>query len=364
MSIKVFPVIMCGGAGSRLWPRSRQSQPKQFLSLVEDATLFEATLSRVTSRPGDIQIAAPTVICGATHEDMARQQLDRAGWPDGTIIIEPSARNTAAVTAVASVHAAAADPDAVVLLLPADHYVEDFEGFWHAIRSGLPAVQQGSIVTLGIQPTGPETGYGYIQKAASIGPSVYAVEQFKEKPDAETAAAYLKSGDFFWNAGIFLFRADVMTDALETYAPDILTHSRAAYNGAAVTGRVHFLNADHFSRAPSEPIDIAVMEKADRVAVVAPVDIGWSDVGSWSVIADLKTAASNDPAGATKGDVIALDCEGSLIETDGPTVAAIGLKDMVVIVDGGSILIMPKDKAQSVKTVVEHLNKTGRTDKL
>ena len=355
---------MCGGAGSRLWPRSRQSQPKQFLSLVEEATLFEATLNRISSGPESLQIAAPTVICGSAHEEMARQQLASAGWPGGTIIIEPAPRNTAAVTAIASLHAATADPEAVVLLLPADHYVEDFAGFWQAIASGLAAVGEGSIVTLGIQPTGPETGYGYIQKGEAIGTSVYAVEQFKEKPDEETAAAYLKSGDFFWNAGIFLFRADVMTRALETHAPEILTHSRAAYEGATVTGGVHHLNADHFSQSPSEPIDIAVMEKAEHVAVVAPVEIGWSDVGSWSVIADLKTAPSNDPAGATKGDVIALECEGSLIETDGPTIAAIGLKDMIIVADGGSILIMPKDKAQSVKTVVEHLKKAGRTDKL
>lgn len=364
MSVKIYPVIMCGGAGSRLWPRSRGSLPKQFLSLVETASLFEATLNRLSARPEGISVASPIVICGDSHEEIAREQLAARGWPDGTIIIEPVARNTAAVTAVASLHAATLTSEAVVLLLPADHFVSDPAGFWQSVSAGLDAVKNSYIVTLGIKPSEPETGYGYIQKGGAVGASVYAVENFKEKPDFATAVSYLASGDYFWNAGIFLFRADVMLAELGMHAPDILAAVQASYEGVSISRNVYRLDANSFAACPSVPIDIAVMEKAENVAVVAPVDIGWSDVGSWSVIADLKCHASDDPAGAVTGDVISIDCESSLIETDGPTVAAIGLKDMIVIVDGGSVLVAPKDRAQEVKQVVEQLKKSGRVDKL
>ncbi|MCL4147340.1 UNVERIFIED_CONTAM: hypothetical protein GTU68_054269 [Idotea baltica] len=354
---------MCGGAGSRLWPKSRKSQPKQFLSLIEDASLLEATLARLSSASSDVTIANPTVICGAGQEGLASEQLANISG-EGSVIIEPFGRNTAAVAAVASLNAAAADKDAIVLLLPADHYVQDPDGFWNGVTTGLQAASDGHLVTLGIDPTGPETGYGYIQRADALGEGVYRVENFKEKPDVDTATAYLATGDYFWNAGIFLFRADAMIDAFQAHAPEILTASEAALTAANQTGNQRLLDAAAFEACPSEPVDIAIMEKADRVAVVAPVRAGWSDVGSWAVIADLKAEAANNPAGSTSGDVIALDCEGSLIESDGPTIAAIGLKDMIVIADGGSILIVPKSQAQDVKKIVEHLKANDRTNKL
>jgi mannose-1-phosphate guanylyltransferase/mannose-6-phosphate isomerase len=363
MALTIYPVIMCGGAGSRLWPKSRKSQPKQFLSLVEDASMLEATLARLGDAPLGVSVAAPTVICGAGQDVMASAQLAKISG-EGSVIIEPFGRNTAAVAAVASLNAAASDADAVVLLLPADHFVQDPAGFWAGVTSGLDAASDGHLVTLGIDPTGPETGYGYIQRAEALGDGVFRVENFKEKPNTETATAYLATGDYFWNAGIFLFRADAMMAAFSAYAPDILSTSKAALDAAKATGNQRMLDAAAFKACPSEPVDIAIMEKADRVAVVAPVRAGWSDVGSWAVISDLKAEASSDPSGSTSGDVISLGCEGSLIETDGPTIAAIGLKDMIVIADGGSILIVPKSQAQDVKKIVEHLKAEGRTDKL
>lgn len=355
---------MCGGAGSRLWPRSRKSQPKQFLPLIEDASLLEATIRRLQDKPADIEILAPALICGEGQDAMASAQLASTGYAGSDIIIEPFGRNTAAVTALASLYAADKDPDALVLLLPADHYVQDFAGFWQGVAAGLATAHDGYLVTLGIEPTGPETGYGYIRKGEEIGNSVYQVVNFEEKPNVNTAQAYLDTGDYFWNAGIFLFRPDAMEQAFKALAPEIWKTSKAALTAAAPHGAGIMLDTASFTACPSEPVDIAIMEKADRVAVVAPVRAGWSDVGSWSVISDIKTEASDNASGAVSGDVIALDCEGSLIETDGLTIAAIGLKDMIVIADGGSILIMPKDRAQDVKAIVTQLKADQRPEKL
>lgn len=355
---------MCGGAGSRLWPRSRKSQPKQFLPLIEDASLLEATIHRLQDQPDDIEILPPALICGVGQDVMAGAQLAGAGFDDSDIIIEPFGRNTAAVAALASLYTARKDPDALVLLLPADHYVEDPAGFWKGVASGIAAALDGYLVTLGIEPTGPETGYGYIHKGEEIGESVYQVVNFKEKPNAKTAQAYLDIGDYFWNAGIFLFRPDAMEQAFKSLAPAIWKTSEAALTAAVPHGAGFMLDTASFTACPSESVDTAIMENADRVAVVAPVRAGWSDVGSWSVISDIKTEASENASGAISGDVIALDCEGSLIETDGVTIAAIGLKDMIVIADGGSILIMPKDRAQDVKAIVTQLKADQRPEKL
>ena len=358
--MKILPIIMCGGAGSRLWPRSRMSQPKQFLPLIEDTSLLESTIRRLKHKPSDIEIIEPALICGAGQDVTASAQLAKAGYPGADVIVEPFGRNTAAVAAIASLYATKQDPDALVLLLPADHYVQDPSGFWEGVAAGISAASDGYLVTLGIDPTGPETGYGYIHKGKALGETVYQVENFKEKPDAATAQTYLDTGNYFWNAGIFLFHPDAMKAAFGAHASDIWAASEAALPSGVKDGMATLLDAKAFQACPSAPVDIAIMEKADRVAVVAPVQAGWSDVGSWSVILDLKNAASDN----VSGDVIALECEGSLIETDGPMIAAIGLKDMIVIADGGSILIMPKDRAQDVKAVVTLLKANNQVEKL
>lgn len=364
MPATIYPVIMCGGAGSRLWPKSRKAQPKQFLSLVEDDTMLQATLRRMTAAPDEVTIAEPTIICGAGQEDLAEAQLKSIFTGGGDVLIEPFGRNTAAVAAVASAHVLAKDADGLVLLLPADHFVRDPAGFWSGVMSGMPAAETGELVTLGIQPTGPETGYGYIERGHKLGENVYKVAKFKEKPDRETAEEYLATNNFFWNAGIFLFQANAMRSAFEAHASDILTSSEAALSASDIDGARRYLDANAFTPCPSEPVDIAIMEKSDRVAVVAPVKAGWSDVGSWAVISELRSEVSNDPTGAIRGDVMAIDCSGSLIETDGPTVAAIGLKDMIVIVENNSVLIVPKDRAQDVKTIVNTLKSADRSEKL
>lgn len=321
-------------------------------------------MRRLRAAPADIELLEPALICGVGQDTVAKAQLANAGYADSDIIIEPFGRNTAAVAVIASLHAARKDPEALVLLLPADHYVENPAGFWKGVTGGLSTASDGYLVTLGIEPTGPETGYGYIHKGGKLGDDVYRVEKFKEKPDAATAQAYLDEGDYFWNAGIFLFHPDAMERAFKSHAPDIWKISEESFGESAPSGEGIMLDAASFTSCPSAPVDIAIMEKADHVAVVAPVRAGWSDVGSWSVIADIKAEASDSALDAIPKDVIALDCEGTLIETDGPTIAAIGLKDMIIIADGGSILIMPKDRAQDVTAIVRQLKADGRSDKL
>lgn len=359
----LFPVIMCGGAGSRLWPRSRKSTPKQFISLIENRSLLAATAARLLDTGFDEAISAPGVICGQGQDALVQTQMCAEGQPPRSIVVEPFGRNTAAVAAVASLEALDADPDAIVLLLPADHHVADKESFWKGVMAGLPLAQEGYLVTLGIEPTGPETGYGYIQRGARIGDGVYKVENFKEKPDVSTAEQYLSTGEYSWNAGIFLFRADRMKEAFRTHAPGILAACEDAMARGKREGSVLRLDPDAFEPCPDEPVDIAIFEKADRVAVVAPVRAGWNDVGSWDAVAQLKIGGEESKADSNES-VIAIDCENCLIETDGPLVAAIGLEDLVIMASGDAILITHRGRTQAVKKVVNELKARARNDLL
>ena len=358
----LVPVIMCGGAGSRLWPRSRAASPKQFLSLISGNTMLAETASRLGRADIDAAIAPPVIICGDGQETLVLRDLASAGSAASRIVIEPFGRNTAAVTAVAALEAGAQDADALVLLLPADHHIADVTGFWRGVGAGLDAAREGYLVTLGIEAAGPDTGYGYIRRGEALSPGVFKVQAFKEKPDVETAAAYLATGEYDWNAGIFLFRADAMIRAFEAHAPAILAQCREALGAASLTGIVTRLDAAAFEACPSEPVDIAIMEKASRVAVVAPVTAGWNDVGSWDAIADLKFAG--DGSGITAPNVLALNCNNCLIESDGPLVAAIGLEDLVIVATADAILITRRGATQDVKTIVNTLKANGRKDLL
>lgn len=349
---KIYPVIMCGGGGSRLWPKSRASTPKQYLNVIGDKSLLQATAERFGAAGGDIEVAAPIIICGKGQTPIASAQLEAAGSPALCIIEEPLKRNTAAVAAVAASHIAAIDAaDSILLLLPADHHMADVAGFWSGVRSGLPAAKDGYLVTLGIDPEGrPETGYGYIKRGAEIGADAYRVDKFVEKPDLQTAQAYLEEGGFYWNAGIFLFQASAMKAAFENLAPDILAASGNALARAETTGITLHLDADAFAQSPSAPVDIAIMEKADKVAVVAPVNAGWSDVGSWAAIAEMEADSTPDPA-----KVINIGSQGCLVQSDGPVVATVGVSDLIVIATGDAVLVIPKDRAEEVKAIVNEL---------
>ena len=360
--MKLYPVIMCGGAGSRLWPRSRAATPKQFLNLVESRSLLAATAVRLSAAKLDVEMTAPVIICGNGQESDAIEQTTQTGLPPLKAIIEPFGKNTAAVAAVATLEALNADPDALVLLLPADHHVADFSGFWDGVSSGIAAALDDYIVTLGIEPTGPETGYGYIQQGEPITDNVYAVERFKEKPDAETAEEYLATGNFSWNAGIFLFRAKTMKAAFDKYAPEVWAACAHAFEAGSQQDNCLHLDPDAFATCPSEPVDIAIMEKADRIAVVAPVRAGWNDVGSWDAIAELKTQLGTNTPDETH--VFALDCEDCLIETDGPFVGAVGLEGLVIVATEDAVLVIDRKRSQDVKKIVTELKRRDRKDLL
>lgn len=349
-SIRIQPVIMSGGAGTRLWPMSRQARPKQFLPLTGARSLFQETALRVAGEG----FAAPAVIGGAGHADEIARQLAAVGVGACAIVTEPAPRNTAAVAAVAAALTEAENPGALALLLPADHHIADAAGFRAAVMQGAPAARDGRIVTFGIKPAGPHTGYGYIERAAAVAPSVFAVAAFREKPDVETARAYVAGGAHYWNAGIFLFSPRTMLEEMGAHAAPIREAALAALARARRDGARIDLDAVAFAACPSDSIDYAVMEKTAKAAVVGPVDVGWNDIGAWSSIEE---AAAGD-------NVFTVDASGCLVKTDGPFVGVIGADDLIVIATGDAVLVAPKSRAQDVKKIVEELKRRGRGDLL
>ena len=348
----IQPVIMSGGAGTRLWPMSRAARPKQFLALVTGRSLFQDTAARLSGE-GACDFLPPVIIAGAGHASLIEDQLESIGVAPAAIIVEPFPRNTAAVAAIAGLWTERHAPGALVLLAPADHHISDAASFREAVAAGAAAAANGSIVTFGVGPTEPHTGYGYIEAGAAIAPGVAEVAAFREKPDRQTAEHYVKSGRHFWNAGIFLFAPETMADELGHHAPKIRNAAAAALAAANRDGAILTLDPRRFAECPSESIDYAVMEKTKRAAVVAPVDAGWSDIGAWTALSSADDAR-----------IAALDCDGVIIRTDGPFVGAVGLKDMIVIATGDAVLVAPKDRAQDVKRLVEELKARGRADLL
>jgi len=350
--MKIQPVIMSGGAGTRLWPMSRASHPKQFLKLVTDRTMFQETALRVAPETDD-KFAPPVVIAGAGHGALVANQLADLDIIANEIILEPSPRNTAAVAAVAGAWVEGQDKDALILLMPADHHIEDPEGFRNAVAIAAKAALDGHIVTFGIKAKHAHTGYGYIEAGDAISDGAYRVAAFKEKPDEETAKAYLKKGGFYWNAGIFLFRASDMLGELDAFAPDIRSAATNALKESKMSGAARRLDDDCFNACPSNSIDYAVMERTERAALVAPVDVGWTDIGSWSEV----SSQSGSPS------VIDFGAE-NIVRTDGFAVALAGVDGLIVVVTDDAVLVARKDNAQEVRAVVEELKKRGREDLL
>lgn len=343
---KITPVILSGGSGTRLWPLSRAARPKQLLSLTHDETMLQLTARRTCDRA---RFTAPVVVAGAAHSTMIEVQLAAVDASPSTLILEPAARNTAPAVALAAL---SVPPDALLLVMPSDHVISDTAAFCAAIDAALPLVEQGWLATFGITPGAPETGYGYVRAGDELAVGVHQVDTFVEKPDAATAERYLAEGGYLWNGGIFLFRADAFLAALGAHAPRIAAAARASITAARREGiRLH-PDATAFAASPSVSIDYAVMEKADRVAV-APVDMGWSDVGSWDALHEL--AAKDDADNVHHGEVLSIDSSGCLIRSDGPLVAAIGVKDLIVVATGDTVLILPRGSSQNVKRAVEAL---------
>ena len=346
---------MCGGGGTRLWPLSRTARPKQYLDILGDQSLLEATARRLLAAPEALGVTNPVVICGAGQADEVKSHLGRIGLEASVVLEEPMKRNTAAVAAAAAAHICQTyDASDQIVLLPADHYVVDVDGFWEAVQSGQSAADSGHLVTLGIDAVSPHTGYGYIKASHQISESVFAVDQFVEKPDRAKAEGFLSEGGYYWNAGIFLSRAGTLREAFKKHAPNILTAMEEALKLGARSGNVLALDVAAFEKSPSAPVDTAIMEKADAVAVVAPVRIGWSDVGSWGAVADLADVLQSD-----KLSHISLDTDNCFLLSDGPKIAALGVKDLVVIASKDSVLVIPRDRGEEVKRVVDELRAVG-----
>ena len=359
----LYPVVLSGGSGTRLWPLSRQDRPKQFLTLIGERSLFQETVLRASRVDG---ARPPIVVCSEAHRFMVGEQLQDIEIPAGAILLEPIARNTAPAIALAALRALDGDVDATLLVLPADHLIENEAAFRAAVAQARVLADARWLVTFGITPDHAETGYGYIRRGDALGAAGidagFRVARFVEKPDRVTAEGYVASGEYAWNSGMFLLRADAYLDALGSFAPAILAAVRAAH--ASASGDLDFIriDADAFGASPSDSIDYAVMERTDRAAVV-PVSCGWSDIGSWS---SLWSVAERDAHGNRfEGDVIAVDTHDSLIRAaDGRLIATLGVDDLVVVDTPDATLIARRDRVQDVKRVVEALQSAGRSEHL
>jgi mannose-1-phosphate guanylyltransferase/mannose-6-phosphate isomerase len=349
---ELVPVILSGGSGTRLWPLSRESHPKQFLPLLGDRSLLQTTWLRLRGLAG---MSAPIVVANEEHRFLVAEQLRQVDATPSALILEPVGRNTAPAIAVAALRAMDGGADPVLLVLPSDHAIADEAAFRAAVLSVLPAAQAGELVTFGIVPTAPETGYGYIN--AAPGEGVRKVLRFVEKPDAATAADYVASGAYFWNSGMFAFLASRYLEELGRTRPAILAAARAALAKATRDADFTRLDKDAFSASPSDAIDYAVMESTTRAAVL-PIEVGWNDVGSWSA---LWSVVEQDGGGnAHRGDVIARDCRNTLAIGDKRLVALIGLDDVVVVDTDDALLVAHKDRVQEVKDIVSTLKAQSR----
>jgi mannose-1-phosphate guanylyltransferase/mannose-6-phosphate isomerase len=342
---RLQPVLLSGGSGTRLWPLSREMYPKQFLPLVDDDTMLQATWKRIAP----LASLPPIVVANETHRFLAAEQLRVLDVSNPAILLEPVGRNTAPAIAAAALQAMATGGDPLLLVLPSDHVIADAPAFRAAVMVASAAAEQGALVTFGIVPTGAETGFGYIQAASGDG--VRKVLRFVEKPDAATAQGYLDAGGYYWNSGMFLFRASRYLQELERLRPDILAATRTAFAAATRDGDFIRLDKDAFDACPSESIDYAVMEQTDA-AMVLPVDIGWNDVGSWSALWDV--AVRDGDGNACRGDVIAIDSRNSYAHAR-RLVALVGVDDLIVVETDDAVLVAHKDRVQQVKEVVAQL---------
>jgi mannose-1-phosphate guanylyltransferase/mannose-6-phosphate isomerase len=360
--MNLVPVILSGGAGTRLWPLSRELLPKQLLALTGERTMIQETAARLMGFP---DATAPVVVCNEAHRFLVAEQLREMGLPPSAILLEPVGRNTAPAIALAA-HAAlqVAGQDALMLVLPADHVLQDLAAFQAAIKRALPAAAAGKLVTFGIVARTPETGYGYIRRAsgghaAAPGAAVFPIGQFVEKPDLERAQEFIASGEYFWNSGMFLFGARRFLEELRVHAPDIAQVCERA--SAAAVREKDFTRVDEaiFAACRSESVDYAVMEKT-RDAVVTPLDAGWNDVGSWAALHDVMPA--DERGNVARGDVLLEESDGCYVHADSRLIAALGLHDMVIVETADAVLVAPKAKVQDVKKLVARIKAAGRAE--
>lgn len=344
----IIPVILSGGSGTRLWPLSTPERPKQFHSLGAAQTMIAETALRLSGDHGAFGFLAPIVIAGEAHRDLVCSQLADVGIAPSAIVLEPEGRNTAASAALAALAARQVDKEALVLLAPADHLVRRPQALMETVSRALEVTDR-RIVTFGIAPTGPETGYGYILQAEELAPGVHQLAEFREKPDRVLAEAYIRDPRYSWNSGMFLFAPELLLAEFARHAEDILAGTARAFEQAERRDGTILLEASVFAAVRSEAVDRAVMEKTD-LGAVAPCDIGWADVGSW---AELWRLSRKDADGnALSGSVLTLDARDNLVRAEGVHVSLVGVSDLIVVVRGQSVLVMPRERAQDVKKVI------------
>ncbi|RLA42363.1 MAG: mannose-1-phosphate guanylyltransferase/mannose-6-phosphate isomerase [Gammaproteobacteria bacterium] len=357
----MIPVVLSGGSGSRLWPLSRAHYPKQFIPLASERTMLQETLGRLQGLC--FEALAPLVICNEQHRFMVAEQLREIDVLAQNILLEPVGRNTAPAVALAALSVA---PDDILLVLPADHVINDVNAFHAAIELACSEAEQGALVTFGVVPTAAQTGYGYIHAASTDGTTpaeglvARRIEKFIEKPDLATAQAYVDSGDYYWNSGMFAFKASRYLEELERHHPAMLNACRAALDGASVDLDFTRLDEEAFSACPADSIDYAVMEKTDR-AVMIPLDAGWSDIGSWSALWDISD--KDDQGNTCIGDVLTVDTHDSYLHTSGRLLATVGIRDLVVVETDDAVLVADKSHVQDVKEVVNQLQAAARSER-
>ncbi|MER8747089.1 mannose-1-phosphate guanylyltransferase/mannose-6-phosphate isomerase [Mesorhizobium sp. M1004] len=356
MSERIVSFVMSGGVGSRLWPLSREDNPKQFHDLSGDGTMLAKTLRRLTARPeGETPIF---LIAAERHAERVHADLAGLDLAGGGPLFEPTGRNTAAAVALAALRTLSEFGDSLVLVVPSDHEIATPKQFWQSVEAGSQAALAGRLVVFGIKPTQPETGYGYIEVAAESG-GVFDVSRFVEKPDLATAQSYLSAGTFYWNTGIFLFRAGAMRDAFAAFQPDIWQATEAAYKAATSDLSGLYMPLDLYAAIPSNSIDYAIMERAKDIAMV-PAGFRWNDLGSWQSLLDVGPADAK--GNVVVGDVVAIDCENSYIRSDGRLLSAIGMKDVAIVSTADATFVAPVSHSQHVKKIVEQLEKSGRLE--
>jgi len=357
----MIPVVMSGGSGTRLWPLSRKQKPKQFLPLVNQHTMFENTLLRLKGIP---TLKSPIVVCNTDHRFMVAEQLHELGIVDSQIVLEPIARNTAPAIAAAAFAASLSDKskhdDPILLVLPADHEITDVDEFHKAIAIAEKSALAGALVTFGIVPNSAHTGYGYIKaNKSNLNENSFPISEFVEKPDQTTAEHYLESGDYFWNSGMFMFKASVLISELEKHSPEIIAACKTSVENALTDLDFLRLDTKSFTSSPADSIDYALMEKTDK-AVVVPLDAGWSDVGAWTSLWELADKDKNN--NVLTGDVIVESVTDSYVHSENKLVTLIGLDNVIVIETDDAVLIADKNKVQDIKLIVNKLIKQNRDE--
>jgi mannose-1-phosphate guanylyltransferase len=348
----LYPVILCGGSGTRLWPSSRADRPKQFLKFWGERSTFQETLLRVRDLGGE----SPVIVTGAAMLGFVQDQAAELGV-EIVVLVEPTARDSAPAVAAAAAYVQARDPDGVILMLAADHHVKNVAGFTGSAKIAAQAAGRGHIVTFGIRPDHPATGFGYIQPGEAVMEGVFAVARFVEKPDLPTAERYVSEG-YFWNSGNFAFQAKVLLGEFEAFQPAIATAARKAVTAGKADGAVMRLDGAAFDQAPKTSLDYAVMERTQLAAVV-PAGFDWSDLGAWDAI--WEASIRDEDGNAQHGDVVVSGARNTLVRSSGAHVAVLGASDLIVVVENDAVLIATRDRAQEVKTVVDALKAQGRS---